>query len=119
LQIKGIVFAGTATSARSDMSAFARDVLGLAAASVDGIEADLFDLPDGSSFVVASPDGIGATERSVGFLVDDVASAADELRAAGVRVDAEIATNARYRYVHFWAPDGKLYELVEQCDEMP
>ena len=40
-------------------------------------------------------------------------AATDELRAAGVDVDDEIAANERFRYVHFRAPDGRLYELVE------
>lgn len=112
--VRGIVFAGTATEARREMRDFVRDVLGMAPASVDGVEADLFDLPDGSSFAVASPQGMGSTERSLGFLVDDVREAAAELAAAGVVVDAEVSGNARERYVHFKAPDGHLYELVER-----
>jgi catechol 2,3-dioxygenase-like lactoylglutathione lyase family enzyme len=114
VNIQGIVFAGTGTDARGQMSAFARDVLGLRPASVTGVEADLFDLPDGSSFAVASPQGMGATDRSVGFLVDDIDVAVQELRAAGAEVDDEISGNARERYVHFRAPDGQLYELVER-----
>jgi glyoxylase I family protein len=78
------------------------------------VEADLFDLPDGSSFAVASPQGMGATARSVGFLVDDIEAAVQELRAAGADVDDYISENARERYVHFRAPDGQLYELVER-----
>ena len=119
MQVKGIVFAGTATPARPEMSRFVRDVLGLKPGRVEGIEADLFDLPDGSSLVVASADGIGDAERSIGFLVDDVETAAGELRAAGTRVDAAISSNARYRYAHFWAPDGQIYELVEEIDRPP
>lgn len=114
--IKGIVFAGTATSARAEMSAFARTVLGLAPTTVGGAEADVFDLPDGSSFAVAWPEGMGPTERTLGFLVDDVALAADELRAAGIDTDAQTSSNARHRYLHFRAPDGQLYELVEVID---
>ena len=114
MDVQGIVFAGTGTAARSQMTAFARDVLGLTPAQVAGVEADLFDLPDGSSFAVASAGGMGATERSIGFLVGDIEAAAQELRAAGVEVDAEISANARERYVHFRAPDGQLYELVER-----
>ena len=112
--IRGIVFAGTGTAARPQMAAFARDVLGMASACVAGVEADLFDLPDGSSFAVASPQGMGATDRSVGFLVNDIELAVQELRAAGVEVDQEISSNARERYVHFRAPDEQLYELVER-----
>ena len=87
-------------------------MLGLAPVSVDGVEADLFDMPDGTSFAVASADGMGA-ERTIGFLVDDVEQAAVELRAAGVETDLSVSENDRYRYIHFHAPDGQLYELVE------
>jgi catechol 2,3-dioxygenase-like lactoylglutathione lyase family enzyme len=114
VKIHGIVFAGTATAARAPMAAFARDVLGLTPAAVAGVEADVFDLPDGSSFAVASPQGMGATDRSLGFLVEDIDGAAQELRAAGAEVDDEVSGNARERYVHFRAPDGQLYELVER-----
>jgi glyoxylase I family protein len=114
VDVRGIVFAGTGTAERGRMSTFVRDVLGLAPASVEGVEADLFDLPDGSSFAVASPWGMGDTERTIGFLVDDGEQAAEELRAAGVPVDEEVSGNARDRYVHFRAPDGQLYELVER-----
>jgi uncharacterized protein len=56
---------------------------------------------------------MGATERSIGFLVDDLDAAVEELRSAGVEVDAP-ASNAEERYVHFVAPDGQVYELVER-----
>lgn len=109
-----MVFAGTGTDARSEMTALVQDVLGLARTTVAGVEADLFDLPDGSSFAVAWPDGMGVTSRSLGFLVGDIEQAVRELRAAAVPVDDEISANARERYVHFRAPDGQLYELVER-----
>jgi glyoxylase I family protein len=114
LIVKGIVFAGTATSARAEMRDFLHQVLGMVPAQVEGVEADLFDLPDGSSFAVASPQGMGATERSLGFLVDDVDDAVAELTSAGVPVDAHVSSNQRERYVHFTAPDGQVYELVER-----
>ena len=116
MDVRGIVFAGTATDARNEMSVFVREVLGLVPADVEGVEADLFDLPDGSSFAVASPQGMGPTERTLGFLVGDIEQAALELRAAGVPVDQEISGNARERYLHFRAPDGQLYELVERLE---
>jgi hypothetical protein len=40
--------------------------------------------------------------------------AAAELRAADVPTDDEVSVNAKYRYAHFRAPDGHVYELVEQ-----
>jgi glyoxylase I family protein len=114
LIVKGIVFAGTATNARSEMRHFLQQVLGMTPASVKGVEADLFDLPDGSSFAVASPQGMGATERSLGFLVDDLDQCVADLTSARIPVDAHVSSNERERYVHFTAPDGQIYELVER-----
>ncbi len=57
---------------------------------------------------------MGATDRSLGFLVASINEAVRELRAAGTPVDEVISGNARERYVHFRAPDGQLYELVER-----
>jgi glyoxylase I family protein len=113
MQIKGITFVGTRTGARSAMGTFVRDVLGLAPTTVDGVDAEMFALPDGSTFAVTSPDGPDDTERTVGFLVEDIATAAAELKASGVTVDGEIAETTTQRYLHFRAPDGRLYELVE------
>ena len=92
------------------MSAFARDVLGLAPRGGDG--AAFFDLPDGSSFAVQPPEDLEPAERTVGFLVADLDTAVAELHAAGVATDAVTQTGGR-RYVHFRAPDGRLYELVQ------
>ena len=50
----------------------------------------------------------------MGFLVDDVEQAAVELRAAGIATDDEVSSSARESYIHFRAPDGQLYELVEE-----
>lgn len=114
MRVLGLTFAGTATEHREQMRAFVRETLGLTARTMPGAEADMFELPDGSTFAVASPRGMGNTERSIGFLVDDLDAALRELRAAGVAVDAQPAVNAAMRYAHFVAPDGKLYELVER-----
>jgi catechol 2,3-dioxygenase-like lactoylglutathione lyase family enzyme len=112
VRVTGLVFVGTRTSAHAEMVGFVRDVLGLVPADLPGVDADLFELADGSSFVVAPADEPGG-ERTVGFLVEDLDVAAAELRAARVDIDAEVAANERFRYIHFRAPDGQLYELVE------
>jgi len=95
------------------MTEFVRDVLGVSQLHVEGVEADVFKLPDGSSFAVASPGGMGDSARSLGFLVASLDEAVAELVAVGVATDAP-ATNDAERYVHFTAPDGQLYELVER-----
>jgi hypothetical protein len=45
--------------------------------------------------------------------VADPDEAITELRAAGITTDAP-TSNALERYVHFSAPDGHLYELIER-----
>lgn len=58
---------------------------------------------------------MGETQRSVGFLVDDLDAAVKVLRGMGVAV-GPISENERERYMHFRAPDCELYELVERKD---
>lgn len=94
------------------MTRFVTEVLGLGRRRVDGVEAHRFELPDRSSFAVASPGGMGQSARSLGLLVESLDEAIAELNAAGVATDA--ATNDREPYVHFVAPDGHLYQLVER-----
>jgi glyoxylase I family protein len=95
------------------MARFVHETLGLELVQVGGVNADMFDLPDGSRFAVADPRGMGDTSRTIGFLVEGIDEAVAELRAAGVSVD-EPAGNDLQRYIHFRAPDGKLYELIEE-----
>ena len=113
VRILGLVFAGTATEHRAAMAAFAAGTLGLERVAIGGVEADVFALPDGSHFAVADPRGMGDTARSIGFLVADLDEAVAELRSSGVEVGAP-AANDRHRYIHFRAPDGRLYELVAE-----
>jgi len=94
------------------MTRFVQDTLVLRRVHIGGVEADMFALPDGSHFAVADPRGTGDTDRSIGFRVERLDDAIAELRAAGIEVD-DPAQNDRQRYAHFRAPDGKLYELVE------
>lgn len=114
MHILGLCFAGTATDNRDQMRRFVSDVLGLSSVTVEGVEADWFEMADGSAFAVASPRGLGDTGRSIGFLVENLDEALDELREHGIEVDDETSSNAATRYVHFVAPDGRLYELVER-----
>jgi len=112
VRVLGLVFAGTATESRAEMVEFLGTTLGLERVSDSGVEADLFELPDGSRFAVAPVGSMGETSRSLGFLVTDLDEAVARLRGRGIDVD-EPAANEKHRYVHFRAPDGQLYELVE------
>jgi glyoxylase I family protein len=94
------------------MTQFLRSVVGASRTEVAGASADMFVFADGSAFAVASPGGMGA-DRSVGFLVDDLDDAVRDLRSTGV-VAGPPAINGLFRYVHFRAPDGHVYELMER-----
>jgi len=114
MEIRGIVFVGSHTPAHEEMRSFVRDVLGLQQIEVEGVGAALFETASGDALAVAPPyEEDGVAERTVGLLVDDLDGAIAELRAAGFETDG-ISENARWRYSHFYAPDGKLYELVEE-----
>src|SRR4051794_6681062 len=112
MEILGLVFAGTATDRRPAMARFLSETLGLTGVDL-GMDADVFALPDGTHFAVAGPRGdAGGTSRTIGFLVDDLDAATAELRAAGIAV-GDPGENDRQRYTHFHAPDGELYELIQ------
>jgi len=115
VELLGLVFAGTATDRRTAMADFVEATLGLRrVAEANVVGGDMFGLPDGSRFAVADEREEGSgTSRTIGFLVADLDAAVLELRAAGVEVD-EPAENDRHRYAHFTAPDGELYELVQE-----
>jgi glyoxylase I family protein len=114
MRVRGLTFVGTATDKRAEMVALAESVLGLRRVEVEGVEADMFELPNGVLFAVADERGMGDTSRSVGFLVEDVEEALAELRAVGIEPEDELARNARHRYVHVRLPDGHLYELIDE-----
>jgi catechol 2,3-dioxygenase-like lactoylglutathione lyase family enzyme len=113
VELKGVVWLGTRTTRFDEMVVFAEEVLGLERRrGEDGLA--VFALPDGDTFEVfdprhpggGHPDGVAA-----GFLVDDAAAAAEELRSAGVEV-SELGSAGEFRWAYFRAPDGNLYELT-------
>ena len=114
MRILGLVFAGSSTEQRPEMARFVRETLGLEQVQISGVEADIFELPDGARFAVADPRGMGDTSRTIGFLVESLDDAVADLRAAGVEVGEQTGENELLRYVHFRAPDGELYELIEK-----
>jgi hypothetical protein len=114
VEIRGIGFVGSHTTAHAEMGAFLLNVLGLTPIAVDGVGAALFAAANGDVLAVSPPyEEDGSAERTIGLVVDDLDGAIAELHAVGVETDG-ISENARWRYSHFRMPDGKLYELVEE-----
>ncbi len=113
MQIEGLVFAGVASPDALALAGLFRDVLGLEPAPGDGYHA--FELADGSSLAVVPKDWISPPSDTIlGFLVDDVVEATAELAARGVETEGELAANERFRYQHFRAPDGRVFELLDR-----
>ena len=117
MNILGVTFVGTATPRRAEMENFVEEVLRLPRLTLPDVEAQRSALGDRSTFAVASPQGTGDTERTIGFLVVDRDEAVETLHAAGVAV-GDIAVNSLWRYAHFRAPDGQLYEIVQAVEEL-
>jgi catechol 2,3-dioxygenase-like lactoylglutathione lyase family enzyme len=113
MELKGVVWLGTRTARFDEMSAFAKDVLGLELTYSEAGQS-VFELPDGDTFEIfdahhpggGHPDGVAA-----GFLVDDAEAAVTELRDAGVEV-TEVCRAGEFRWAYFRAPDGNLYEVT-------
>jgi catechol 2,3-dioxygenase-like lactoylglutathione lyase family enzyme len=117
VRISKLAWVGTRTENAEPTVAFFRDVLGLRL-ELERPGCWMLKLPDGSKVEVFGPDSPinchFTTGPVVGFLVDDVHAAADELRAAGVEILLEPAVDdSGNAWVHFRAPDGNLYELTQ------
>lgn len=117
MQVHQLGWLGTRTENAPAMAHFLEHVLGL---PVERPEAGfwVFSLPNGAKVEVFGPEHPGkehfTTGPVAGFHVDDVDAAAEELRASGCEiVDGPTRYDGQSAWVHFRAPDGALYELVE------
>jgi catechol 2,3-dioxygenase-like lactoylglutathione lyase family enzyme len=90
-------------------------VLGL---GVHSSETDfaVLEVPDGATVEVFGPASVynrHLTRPVAGFLVSNLDDAVAELRAAGVEIVLPVQGGETRSWVHFRAPDGFIYELVE------
>ena len=73
----------------------------------------MLKLPDGSKVEIFGSDtGMNShftTGPVVGFLVDNVSTAASELRARGIEILHAVEDEGGNAWVHFRAPDGNIY----------
>jgi len=115
MQVRGLVWLGTATAEFDATTRFFREVLGLPSV-VDEPGFVAFQLPDSSLVEVFAPDSPYAEHHEgrpvVGFLVDDVPAASAELAAAGIELVGGPEVSEDYTWQHFRAPDGNLYEIT-------
>jgi catechol 2,3-dioxygenase-like lactoylglutathione lyase family enzyme len=115
MKIKGIVWLGTRTDRFDQMADFCRDILGLPQSQSEPGFA-VFELPNGDIFEIIDPQqsmNIFMTHPVAGFLVDDIESARAEMESKGIEFIGPIHEDAEdYKYTHFRAPDGFIYELT-------
>lgn len=115
MKIKGIVWLGTRTDRFEQMTDFCRDLLGLSQSTLEPGFA-VFEMPNGDLFEVFDTQqstNAFMTHPVAGFLVDDIAAARAEMEARGIEFIGPIeGDTADYKWTHFRAPDGFVYELT-------
>lgn len=123
MRVLRIAWLGTRTDRAEAMAEFLSTVMGL---QLDHAAEDewVFGLPGGGKVEVFGPRAPETehftTGPVAGFLVEDVAAGAEELRQAG----AEILSGPTFAgddvaWVHFRGPDGNVYELTQGRDLEP
>jgi len=115
MKIKGIVWLGTRTERFDQMTKFCRELLGLSQRLAEpGFS--VFELPNGDLFEVFGPDSTFnefMTHPVAGFLVEDIVAARAELESRGIEFLGPIQGDTDdYKWTHFRAPDGFVYELT-------
>lgn len=119
MNVKGIVWLGTRTNQFDQMIHFCRERLGLSQKSFEPGFA-VFEMPNGDLFEIFGSDAPYndfMTHPVAGFLVDDIVSARAELEAQGIEFFGPIQGDTEdYKWTHFRAPDGFIYELTYSSD---
>jgi predicted enzyme related to lactoylglutathione lyase len=115
MKVHGIVWVGVRTGRYDETVHFFRDVLGVPLEALhEGFAwSKMSNTSQLEIFPADDPDhGHFTTGPVPEFLVDDLASAADELRAAGVELLGEHGGTPEEGWLHFRAPDGNVYGLT-------
>lgn len=119
MRVKGVAWVGVKTTSVKVSAQLFEQVLGLRAIRRDRSFA-AFRLPDGGALELFGPEGPDGPEQfrankvAVGFLVEDIDAACQELRSADVELVGQLHRDPRtgYAWQHFRGPDGVLYELT-------
>ena len=114
MEVLGLVWVGTRTTAFAETTAFFRDVMGLGVHSSEP-DFEVLEVPDGSTVEVFGPSSEWNQHLEhpvAGFLVSDLDEAEAELRAAGAEIVLERQGGGERGWLHFRAPDGFVYELA-------
>jgi catechol 2,3-dioxygenase-like lactoylglutathione lyase family enzyme len=115
MEIKGLVWVGTATDRYDATVAFFREMLGLSVFHQSPALTVLV-APSGDWVEVFGPGhqhyGEFDTGPVVEFLVDDLAAARAELEGRGVEFLHENHSWEKFTWAHFRGPDGNIYGIT-------
>ncbi len=115
VRVLSLAWVGTRTTEYAATVAFFKDVLGL---GVHSSETDfaVLDVPGGATVEVFGPKSqynAHLTHPVAGFRVDDLERAVADLLAAGAEIVLPVQGGGTRSWMHFRAPDGFVYELVQ------
>ena len=119
VRVLSLAWVGTRTTDYAATVALFRDVRGLSVQSSEPTFTVL-DVPGGATVEVFGPESESnrhLTHPVAGFRVADLDGAAAELRAAGVEIVLPVQGGGSRSWLHFRAPDGFVYELVEDTSD--
>lgn len=123
MEVESIIWLGSATDNRAEMTEFFRDRLGMRVAlNVKGFTR--LTTADGDRVEFFGPDSVEHDQLDTGpvagFWVEDIEEAHRDLRQADVPdvSDLELGEDG-HRWFYFRAPDGNFYELCEHPDARP
>lgn len=116
MEIKGLVWAGTATERYEETVGFFRDVLGMISFH-ESENLTVLRLPSGDWMEVFGPGHAHFDEFSAGgvvveFLVEDLAAARTELEGKGVAFLHANHDWGDFAWAHFRGPDGNIYGIT-------
>lgn len=123
MRVERLAWLGIRSEAAVRMARFVSDTLGLRLDHADD-KGWVFVLPGGGKVEVDGPEVADwqhfTTGPVAGFLVDDVISATEELRQAGIAIlSGPFVFDNGVAWVHFRAPDGNVYGLTQGSDLEP
>ena len=123
MEIKGIIWVGSATSDREATTKFFADVLNMpVVTNVPGFSR--LAAANGDRLELFGPDSVEHdyldTGPVAGLWIDDAEDARAELIAAGVETVTHLETGPDgHRWFYFKAPDGNFYEMCEHPRPRP
>lgn len=113
MRVLGYTWAGVRTSDLHSSSSFFSDILGLQRIH-DGEGFVQFELPSGQLFEVFSSESHYHQFHNcpvVGFQVEDVRTAKQEMESKGIEFLTDVFGDEKASWAYFRGPDGYLYEI--------